>query len=483
MGGPPAGDGSEGVDPDDTSGGGGGGGGAPTGTATHRYDAKLAGEYFTRDGNMSLLFTALGSILGQLGDSMPTSDLDQMFVADGGKVRFTTFVSGLPPTQPNGTTIGFMRTDMPWWFTIQMESWDARPSADAFGYPLDPTTAATYTWAEMSADYDDLTTFTRWDAEDYIEWYGSGFTEEQIASVRETGSWFLANGGDITDMSTWLWYAGTTYHYPDDASAPIWRAWGAKSISWNNCKAYLDSQSGFGTANYMTFVQTSELVNWLDTYISSDAIVEWTAEALGADMYGAPAGGPTRWAVQAGSTGTVETSLDVDGDGETASMVAIDNNMVLDFEEVAPVVPMGTWGAPRTNPYVTSTFTEGLGETGTDPEGTSVYLLETAPETIEMMKPRYRQLTTSKQTAADFIGAQSALVESTLYSSIGNRYYIAKMQKAQPMVSPYTISGDIGSTDYDSLAATPAAATVIEATSTASKMVSLDSDTGTTGGY
>ena len=481
MGGPAV----DGVDAGDTGGGMGGGAGPPEGAATDGYYGMIAGEYFTRDGNMSLLFLALGSVLGQLGDSMPRSDLDQMFVPDGGKVRFTTFVTGLPPTQPDGPAVGFMRTDMPWWFTIQMESWDARPSME-IDVAMSPDQAADWIYAEMSEyAWAETSTMMRIDADDYIEWSGIG--EEYWSYIWDMGSLFIQSDFELSKMSNWIWQSGTTYQYPDDETAPVWRAWGAKSISWNNCKAYLDSESGFGTANYMTFVQTSELVNWFDTFTSSDAIAEWAAEAMGFDMYGAAGGGPTRWGYQPGSPGVVETTGGAEGaapgDVVDTTMVAMDNNMVLDFEEVAPVVPMGTWGAPRTNPYVTSTFTEGLGETGTDPEGTSVYLLETAPETIEMMKPRYRQLTTSKQTAADFIGSQSALVEATLYSSIGNRYYIAKMQKAQPMASPYTISGDAGSTDYDSFTATPAAATVIEATPTASKMVSLDSTTGTTGGY
>jgi hypothetical protein len=450
----------------------------PGGTLTGTYDARIAGEYFTRDGNMNLLYQVLGEILGQLGQSIggPGVDpLDTMFVPDGSKVQFDTYLTGMPPTAIDGTIVGFMNPAMPWWFTLKIKTYNAAPISFGHVYSSEALisageTAATDGYPDDLGYDDSYGTAMRLDADDYEEWTGvSAPDDSEYVFV------YTTTGSDLSDMSNWTWTSDETWKYPDETTAPQWRQMGAKSIAWDTAEHYASSANDFGTANYMTWQQTSKLTNWFDTMVSSDIIAMWFAES----SWGAPSpagmgGDPARYGVQAGTATVVET--------DDGSMVSIDDNMVLDYEDVSPVVPSGDWGSPRTNPYQTSTFD--AEDTSEDPYGNSVYVVSTASETVEQLKIRYRQLQTSKTTAENFIESQSKLIESTLYSSIGMKHYTTKMQRSLAMTNPYTIAGSPSAAPADSTTTLdPNAAVTIEEVRSATRMTTLDSDGGGYGGY
>jgi hypothetical protein len=414
---------------------------APGSSAASAYDERIAGEYFTRDGNMNLLYQVLGEILGQLGQSIggPGVDpLDTMFVPEGSKVQFDVYLTGMPPTAIDGTIVGFMNPAMPWWFTLKIQTYNAAPtdffdSVDASS-PLSMVMGFAFAAAGALLEgpgYDEsVGTAMRLDTDDYEEWtgdYGPGASGYEYVYV------YTATGSDLSDMSGWTWTSGETWKYPDETTAPQWRQMGAKSIAWN------------------------------------------TAESLGVSPTPGMGGDAARFGVQKGTATVVDY-------GDMGMMISIDDNMVLDYEDVSPVVPSGAWGSPRTNPYQTSTFD--AEDTSEDPYGNSVYVVSTASETVEQLKIRYRQLQTSKTTALNFIESQSKLIESTLYSSIGMKHYTTKMQRSLAMTNPYTIAGSPSAAPADSTTTLdPNAAVTIEEVRSATRMTTLDSDGGGYGGY
>jgi hypothetical protein len=447
--------------------------------STHSYTERLANESFSRDGNMNLLFQVLGQILGQLGQSPGMPDiLDTMFVPDGSKVQFDTYLTGMPPTATTGTIVGFMDPAMPWWFTLKIQTSDAAPVniGDLLAFRTDDalgTSEVAATEGITGIGYDDsFGTFTRFEVDDYEEWTGTDGSDWDGQYVYV----WTSTGSDLSDMSNWSWTANETWYYPNEITAPLWRALGGKSVSWDTAFLYATEAFGFGTANYMTWQQTSKLTNWFDTMVSSDILAMWWAESEGYATPPAGMGGdPARYGVQAGTA----TAVDYGADG---MMVSIDDNMVLDYEDVSPIVPNGAWGSPRTNPYQTSTF-DAI-DTGTDPSGNEMYLVSTSDAALEQLKIRYRQLATSKTIAADFIEAQSKLIESTLYSSIDMKHFTTKMQRSTPMINPYTIPGapsSVSRTSTTTLDTNTAA--VIEEVRSSARTTTLDSDGGGYGGY
>ena len=471
-------------------------------------DGRIAGEYFPRDGNMNLLFTALGQVLGQLGSSIAdeTDLLDNMFVPDGSKVKFNTLISGLPPTSTNLQDIGFMDTTMPWWFSLEVVKWDATPAwsvadmtdttlNDPFhlysdwttpilsGFWLDPTTIEDSASTEDPWDAigcTDTPVFGRLLAEDFEEWFPD--TDPSTWDYWDSG-YILMDVGTINNMANWNWMADETWEYPNETTAPLWRALGGKSISWGDAYSYVSAIGEFSDANYMTFKQESVLINWFDTMVNDDILAAWAYEsATGLPWSWALSSDPAKYA-STGVSGEYELPRSEELFGAVKSMVTIDANMVLDYEDVSPVVPLGEYGVSRTNPYTTSTLDPSNYYSSPIVSGDRQHPLETSPEVQTMLAERYREHHIIMAEMGLFVANQSKLVEATLYSSIGAKQFTTKMQKSQPIREVSAVEGDYISSDTAVTTDTPDAATVIEETKSAAMTTSVDSGAGVYGGY
>ena len=183
----------------------------------------------------------------------------------------------------------------------------------------------------------------------------------------------------------------------------------------------------------------------------------------------------------------ISTAYEIPGaeadDGSAKSMITIDANMVLDFEDVSPVVPIGEYGVSRTNPYTTSTLDAANYYSSPIVSGDRQHPLETIPEVQDALAVRYREHHTIMAEMGLFVANQCKLIEATLYASIGMKQFVTKMQKSQPITDVSAVEGDYINSDTMVTTSTADAATVIEETTTATMTTSVDSGAGVYGGY
>jgi hypothetical protein len=440
---------------------------------TTSYTERVAGEYFSRDANMNLLFHAIGSIIGQLGETY-TGVLDTMFVPDGSKAVFNTYLTGMPPTANTGTIVGFMDPAFPWWFSMEVRTYNAVPDVvfnAMSGVEAGELNASELAAASWDGDIQKTTQFVRLELEDVEEWYPDW---DPGALAGEEYVYIDTN----TTLASWNWGAASIIEYPSAIDAPNWRAMGAKSIAYTDAANWISQHAGFSTAShFMSFLQTSQLTNWFDTVVSSDVLLDWASDAVssaGTDL--------SSYGYQSAGAGTAHDGGSY-SDYDNYVMTSIDENMVLDLEDVDSIATPGMLGTDRTNPYQTSTY-DPESFTADPDDGENLYVASTSSEVIEDLKIRYKQLITSKTTAADFIEAQSILIESTLYSSIGMKRYITKMQRSTAMTNPYTISGDPSAVSRASVTTLDTnAATTIEEAKSSAITTTLDSADSGYGGY